>query len=199
MPHIKWAGVVRGELASYQQGQLPANAVKLAMPATTSELMRKAAIFLLIPFVVIFAAMFGKTFLSRQVSVDLWGVLAGVLAGFPGLLLHELLHAIPYPRQAVVYIGFYPKSLAAMALVSYPLSRRKFIRMSLLPMLLGAIPMLLFLLLPAGLLKLNGFLFGFAAMGLTSPYPDYYTVFQVLRQTPSRCRLQFAGDDLYYL
>ena len=34
-------------------------------------------------------------------------------------------------------------------------------------------------------------------MGLVSPYPDLYNVFQVLRQTDSDCKLQFYEDDLY--
>lgn len=42
-------------------------------------------------------------------------------------------------------------------------------------------------------------MFGFAIMGLISPYPDCFNVFEVLRQTPAGCIPQNAvmiGDRL---
>ena len=198
MPRIRWLGFIKGDLASYQQGALPQGAVKLDMPRSTGELMKKAAVFLPVPFTAIFAAMFGKTYLNGQAVVSPVWVIVGVCAGFPALLLHELLHAFPYPKDATVHIGIYPKALAAVALVSYPVVRRRFIVMSLLPVVLGLAPMALFLLLPPEWRPLNGFLFGFAAMGLVAPYPDFYQVFQVLRQTPRGCRIQFVEDDIYW-
>lgn len=198
MPKIQWAGIIRDGLDRYQQGDLPPGAAPLPMPASPGQLMAKAAVVLPLPLAVIFAAMLGKTLLSGQVVISPLWVAAGVCAGFPGLLLHELLHALPYPKEAVVTIGLYPKALAAVALVSYPLSRGRFILMSLLPLALGVVPVGLFLLAPASWLEVNGFLFGFGVMGLISPYPDLYQVYQVLRRTPKGCRLQFWGDGLYY-
>ena len=64
--------------------------------------------------------------------------------------------------------------------------------------ILGIVPIALFLCFPPDWTAWNGFFFGFAAMGLVSPYPDLYNVFQVLRQTPRRCQIQFWGDDTYY-
>ena len=45
------------------------------------------------------------------------------------------------------------------------------------------------------------FIIGFVAsfMGLISPYPDCYNVYQVLKQTPSRCYIQNYGDDTYWI
>lgn len=198
MPRIHWAGMIRGGLDGYQQGDLPPGAVPLPMPGSTGQLMAKAAVFLPLPLAVIFAAMLGKTLSSGQVVIAPLWVGLGVCVGVPGLLLHELLHALPYPKEAVVTIGFYPKALAAVALVSYPISRRRFILMSLLPLVLGVVPIGLFLLTPASWLGVNGFLFGFGVMGLVSPYPDIYNVYQVLRHTPKECQVQFWGDGLYY-
>ncbi len=198
MPGIRWAGMIRGGLDGYQRGDLRPGAVPLPMPDSTGQLMAKAAVFLPLPLAVIFAAMLGKTLSSGQVVVSPLWVAAGVCAGFPALLLHELLHAMPYPRDAVVTIGIYPKALAAVALVSYPLSRGRFVLMCLLPLVLGVVPMGLFLLAPADWLGVNGFLFGFGVMGLVSPYPDIYNVYQVLWHTPKGCQVQFWGDGLYY-
>ena len=97
MPGIRWAGMIRGGLDGYQRGDLPPGAVEIPMPASTGQLMAKAAVFLPLPMAVIFAAMLGKTLSSGQVVVSPLWVAAGVCAGFPALLLHELLHAMPYP------------------------------------------------------------------------------------------------------
>lgn len=98
-----------------------------------------------------------------------------------------------------MYIGIYPKALAAVALASYPLKRRRFIEMSLLPFLLGIAPMALFWISPAEASHWNGLWFGLAVMGLISPYTDAYNVYQVLKQTPKACRIQFWGDDTFWI
>ena len=59
-------------------------------------------------------------------------------------------------------------------------------------------PIGLILQAPADWLGVNGFLFGFGVMGLVSPYPDIYNVYQVLWHTPKGCQVQFWGDGLYY-
>lgn len=197
MPRLQWLGMIQGSLASCQQGELPPGARQLKLPASAGSLQMRAAVFLPLPLALIFGAMFAKTYACGQAAASPLWIVLGVCAGFPALALHELLHALPYPKEAVVRIGFYPKALAAVALVSHPISRGRFVVMSLLPVVLGAAPLLLFLFTPPGWRGLNGFLFGFGAMGLVSPYPDYYQVYQVLRQTPKGCRLQFVGDGLY--
>ncbi|WP_158591035.1 DUF3267 domain-containing protein [Acutalibacter sp. 1XD8-33] len=199
MPKLKWAGIIRGEAGALQQGvPLPGDAVKMAMPASMGEMMKKAAVFLPLPLTVLLGAMFVKTYLSGQVVVQPVFTVLGFCASVPALLLHELLHALPYPKTAVVHIGLVPQAMAAVVLVSHPLGRGRFIFMSLLPTILGIVPIALFLCFPPDWTAWNGFFFGFAAMGLVSPYPDLYNVFQVLRQTPRRCQIQFWGDDTYY-
>lgn len=199
MPRMIWAGLLRKSPAEYQKGQLPENARKLVMPSSMEEMMLRALPFLVLPVGMICLSMFLKTILSGQIVIHPAYLPLGLLAGFAGLLLHEVLHAVVYPSQATVYIGVYPRAFAAVALASHPLSRGRFILMSLLPAILGILPLVLFLSSPAEARHLNGFLFGFAIMGLTSPYPDFYNVFQVLRQTPAGCRVQCFGDDLYWL
>ncbi len=197
MSQIKWVGIIKTELSDYQRGELPENAVKMRMPQSTGEMMVKALPFLTIPFVIVFASMFVKTYVSKQVVNPLF-VLLGVVSGFIALLFHEWLHAVVYPKKATVYIGIYPKAFAAVALASYPLKRKRFIGMSLLPVILGVIPLALFCFMPSGMKELNGFLFGFSMMGLFSTYPDIYNVYQVLCQAPKGSWIQFEGDDLYY-
>lgn len=198
MPKIKWIGIINGDAARFQKGELGSGAVKLDMPATMADMMVRALPFAIPPFLVIFLSMFLKTFLSHQRVVSPMYILAGVIAGFVGLGLHELLHAAVYPREAAVYIGWDLRAFAAVALVSYPLKRGRFIWMSLLPVVLGAAPMAVFCASPGAWTAWNGFWFGFAVMGLMSPYPDFYNVYQVLRQTPKGCWVQIYGEDMVW-
>ena len=169
------------------------------MPESINETMVKALPFLIVPILVIVASMFLKTYFSREIVISFPFFILGLMVGFLFLVVHEYLHAVMYPKNAVVYIGIVPHYFAAVALSSYPLSRIRFVIMSLLPSLLGIIPIVFFWIMPPIYREVNGFLFGAAALGLTSPYPDYYNVFQVLKQTPSGCQIQFYKDDTYYI
>lgn len=198
MPKIKWAGKI-DDISAYQKGNLSQNAQKMKMPQTMGEMMIKAIPFLIMMWALVFIVMLIKTMHCGERTFSPLFIVFGVLAGFPLLLVHELLHGVVYPKDAVVHIGIIPKNFAAVALASYPLSKARFILMSLLPFILGIIPLVLFIVMPSSLKALNGFLFGMAIMGMISPYSDCYNVYQVLKQAPKTAKLQFYGDDLYYI
>lgn len=199
MAHIKWIGIIKKETSEYQKGYLDSNAKKMVLPATMNEMMIKAFPFTIVPFATILLSIFIKTSLAEQMVIAPVSFVIGFVVGFAGLIAHEWLHAIMYPAKATVYIGFYPKSFAAVALASYPLKKIRFIIMSLLPLLLGMIPIVIFWFSPVEWKSWNGFWFGFAMLGLISPYPDCYNVYQVLKQTPPRCWIQSYGDDTYWI
>lgn len=91
-----------------------------------------------------------------------------------------------------------PKQFAAVALVSYPLKRKQFIWMSLLPLVLERVPLMAFICSPVSWLSLNRILFGMAVMGMVSPYPDFYNIYIVLKQVPPEANIQSAGDHMFW-
>lgn len=196
MPKIKWIGLIKEEkMKDYQVGELSKNAKKMNMPTTSKEMMIKALPFIIPALVILFLSVYfksGEFFLLRLY------IIIGVLLGFLALITHELLHAIVYPKNANVYIGI-AKPITFVALASYPLKKEKFILMCLLPYILGIIPLILFWIMPITDMKIHSILFGLSAMGLGSPYPDLFNVYQVLKQTPKNCKIQFYKDDTYYI
>ena len=196
MPKIKWIGLIKEEkMKDYQVGELSKNAKKMNMPTTSKEMMIKALPFIIPALVILFLSVYfksGEFFLLRLY------IKIGVLLGFLALIIHELLHAIVYPKNANVYIGI-AKPITFVALASYPLKKEKFILMCLLPYILGIIPLILFWIMPITDMKIHSILFGLSAMGLGSPYPDLFNVYQVLKQTPKNCKIQFYKDDTYYI
>ena len=196
MPKIKWIGLIKEEkMKDYQVGELSKNAKKMNMPTTSKEMMIKALPFIIPALVILFLSVYfksGEFFLLRLY------IIIGVLLGFLALIIHELLHAIVYPKNANVYIWI-AKPITFVALASYPLKKEKFILMCLLPYILGIIPLILFWIMPITDMKIHSILFGLSAMGLGSPYPDLFNVYQVLKQTPKNCKIQFYKDDTYYI
>lgn len=198
MPDIKWLGIIKDDLGQYQRGELPKDAMKVDIPDDMDEIMVRSIPFYLVGIVIVFASVFGKVMITKQFPFSpMWAVI-GFAIGFLALIIHELLHAIVYPSEATVYVGIYPKSFVAVALSAYPLRRWRFVLMSLLPTVLGIVPITLFLVLPSELKMVNGIMLGMAMMGLTSPSVDFYNVFKVLRETPRGSILQYHGDCLYY-
>lgn len=199
MPKIHWIGIIdEKEIEKYQKGELNSKAVKMKMPKTMNEMMTKALPFLIPAFIIMFSLMNIKSSINQQNVVNRPFILIGAIIGFVLLLVHEVLHVIVYPKGVNAYIGI-AKPITFVALASYPLSKKRFIIMCLLPYMLGIIPLIAFWLSPAYLTELNGVLFGMACMGMASPYPDAYTVYQVVKQVPKNRKVQYYGDDTYYV
>ena len=197
MPRIKWVGMIR-DIDIYQTGVLPKHAIQLRLPRDLNGMMTTALPFALPPALLCVGSVFLKTMLHHYKQAQPLFILTGVLLGLLLLLVHELIHAMIYPPDAYVYIGIVPQSFAAVALASHPMKRSRYLLMTLLPAVLGIVPLILFWMLPAKMTAVNSILFGLAVMGLVSPYTDYYTAYQVIRQTPKNCFVQNEKDDVYY-
>ena len=142
MFNIKWIGIIKdGDIKKYQKEELDEQAVKMKMPKSSKEQMIKAIPFLIPAIIVMFLAMVIKTYIAKDIVIKGWGILIGLLIGFILLFVHEFLHAIVYPKKVKKYIGIV-KPFTPVALASYPLSKKRFVLMCLLPYILGIIPLI---------------------------------------------------------
>ena len=183
-------------ISKYQCGNLPDNSIKLKAPAT-EEIQKKAFPIADVLCAVMFIPMFLKSFSNHMSVIEPICILVVVILGFILLFVHEILHAVVYPKSANVTIGNLKNKFFFVALASYPLKRSRFIFMSLLPLVLGIVPLLIFIISPLHLLVLNSIMFGTAYLGMISPYPDIYNVIIVLKQTKKHDHIMFYGDDMY--
>ena len=181
----------------YQCGNIPHNAKKMNSPSSINEMMKKATPIAIILCLIMMISMFIKTYVSNQIVIHPIAILFGFLIGFALLLVHELLHAIVFPKKADVTIGKLKGKLVFVALASYPLKKTRFIVMCLLPFLLGIIPLIVFAFSPADKTILNGLMFGMAGIGMVSPFPDGYNDFLVLKPTKNKDSIMFYEDDIY--
>ena len=185
------------DIKEYQRGNLPENALRLDTPHSIAETLKKAAPIEAVLCVVLFVAMFIKSIVNHDLVIHPIAVAFGFIIGFLLLTIHELLHAVVYPKAANVTVGKLKGKLVFVALASFPMSRQRFILMSLLPFVLGIIPLLAFVISPAEYKIFNGLMFGMAAMGMVSPSADVYNVIIVSRQAKKTDKIMFFEDDLY--
>lgn len=184
------------DINKYQTGKLPDMAQKIETPKT-DEMMKKASPIAVVLCLSLAIIMFIKTYSEKEAVVTPIMVIIGFVIGFGLLLAHEMLHAIVYPKDATVTIGKLKGKFTFVALASYPLKRSRFIIMSLLPFLLGIIPLCVFIISPVQLKELNGIMFGMACMGMVSPFPDVFNVITVLRKADKNEKIMFYKDDMY--
>lgn len=185
------------DVKEFQCGNLSLNAIKIDVPNTIDEMMKKAAPIAITLCIIMFVTMILKTTLNHTVVVHPLAIFIGFIIGFIMLPIHEWLHAIVYPRDAAVTIGKIKGKMIFVALASYPIKRKRFILMCLLPFILGIVPLLAFVFSPAEHRVFNGLMFGMACMGMVSPFPDVYNVISVLKYSKPNDKIMFYEDDIF--
>lgn len=180
MPKIIWKGIIKSE-QDFPTANLPKSTKKLDGEEDLKKIQIKALPFMIPSVLICFICMFIKTWAASEPVVSIGFLFLGVIIGILLILAHELLHAVAFPKTATVYIGIMPKSLTAVALSSSPVKRNRYIFLSILPIILGIIPLIVFCFTASDLKELNGILFGMAIMGMVSVYPDLYNIFHILK------------------
>lgn len=197
MPKIIWKGIIKSE-NDFPTADIPKNAKKLDSEEDLKKMQIKALPFMIPSVLICFISIFVKTFMINEKVINISFLFIGVIIGFFLIIVHELLHAIAFPKNATVYIGIMPQNLTAVALSSSPVKRNRFIFLSILPIILGLIPLVIFCFSNNGLKELNGILFGMAIMGMVGVYPDIYNIVNILRVVPEDATIQNNKNETYY-
>ncbi len=197
MPNIMWQGVIKSE-EEFPASEIPQNAVRVEMEEDIKRMQMKALPFMIPSVLICLVCMLVKTVIAGERVVHFGFLFVGVLAGLLLLVVHEVLHAVAYPKDATVYLGIMPKSMALVALSPSPVKRNHFLFLSILPVILGVIPLVLFCISSSSLRELNGLLFGMAVMGMVSVYPDLYNAAHILKKVPSGAMIQNDKNVTYY-
>ena len=175
---------------------VPENSVLIDRP---NDIFKASIPYMILPCMVCFAAIFTKKSLSDEFIFDFWFIPLSFLIGFfAAMPLHELLHAVCYPKGANVYIGVSLKQLRAYAASSAPLSKGRYILMSLMPMIPGILFLAVFLVCPISMKWLMTICAVPSFMGLISPAPDYMDVLILLRKVPKGAMIQATEDGLVW-
>ena len=194
--------IYRGRYTGESQlprADLPPGAVPFREPADTAALNLAAMKWSLLALAA--AAALGVVTIPLRgglvLGAGFW-FMAGFAASFLTLLPHELLHGLCFGRGAEVHLFVSPKDLMAFVVCTRPVSRGRFILMSLLPNLIfGWLPFLLWCLTPysgAG----SDILLWFSSCCISFGGGDYLNVWNALRQMPRGSVQQISGFHSYW-
>ena len=176
------------------KGALPANAVKFIEPDNFNQFFTKAALFIIPSVLAIMLLMYLSYLLHGALVFDITWI--GIALYFLTLLPHEILHALCFGKNAEVEL--YIASMALFVTSTQPISKARFIFLSLFPSLLfGWLPMLIWVILPHNEIYSNH-LFTFATLSIVTGIGDYLNVFNALRQAPNGSICQLSGFHSYW-
>lgn len=194
MSKIKIIGIIKEtDIKKYQKYSTNKKMIKISNDSDNIQI--KAIPICIFLILLCNLLLFYKIF-SVSIKINLLFFIVGFIIGFLLLIVHELLHGIVYPKNVNVYIGFV-KPISFVVLASYPMSKKRFILMCLLPFILGIIPLIIFLLSTNSIICCVSF--GIMSLGIISPYPDVYNVYQVIKKVPKNKKVLFFEDSMMYL
>ena len=189
----KFIGIVKADYA-YEYEPLPENA-KLMNGGKAGTIALVAGAF---GIAAGYALLLVKQYMlnSGEAVISKPFILPGAVFGALLLLLHEFLHLVPYPKNSTKIISV--KGGTPSAFCPSAVSKSAFIVSSLLPVLLGIIPLILFMLLPSAYRVTNTLLWTVGTIGLASPANDYADVIRCMRSVPPECKIQSGKGGFYY-
>ncbi len=193
MPHIVWCGNKKWD-HEFPEKPLPENAVKIERKA---DIFNGSLLYGIVPFLICLLVIYIKWHWLGTKAVYPALVPVGILIGLFLIPVHELLHAACYCKGQTVYVGISLEKIAAFAVCHEKISRNRFVVMSLMPMLLGIIPLALFLAAPSSPI-LTAICVPAGIIGMLSPMPDYMDVHMVCRQVPEGAYIQSQNDGIYW-
>lgn len=192
---IIWEGNKKEFGTSHQSPPVPQNAVKIR---DAEGFIGKALPFGIAPMVLCMFTVFLKAFINKEPPISPIFLIPAFLLGFiVALPLHEFAHAVCYPKEATVWVGLCVRKMQAYAISYYPLTKGRFIGISLAPAVLGIIPLIGVIFIPITMKPLLTICIVSAFMGLISPAPDYMDVISVLRKAPKCAVICDSQDGLY--
>lgn len=197
--NLVWKGINKSN-DQLPVGRLPENAVKFKEPNSMAMLNVVASLFVIPIFIFVGATMFLKYLISGDPEVfsTVTFNFLGITLAFIAVLPHELLHAKAFPKQAEVELWVKPKALIAFVVSTYPVTKNRFIFISLLPNLIfGFIPLMIWVFVP-GNSMFNEVLFSFATFSLLLGVGDYLNVFNTITQMPKGSMTQLSGMNSYW-
>lgn len=191
MRRVCWIGKVNtAEDLEYKP--MPQNRVKLERSTKGIWL----AIAILMGFCL--GILFLKRKLAGNFKLGIFSKIAAVVISIGALFFHEYLHTIPYDKNYDSYIGIDNNCKMLFSFCADPISKKKYIISSLLPALIGIIPLIGFIICPISFTQLNSFLWIFGTINLLTPIVDYIDVLEVLRKVPKYGFVQSGKDGFYY-
>ena len=184
------------DMGQLPTGNLPQNAIKFKEPDNFVKLNLYAFLYGIPAYLLTILIVVTSTILHDKPVPNFHFV--GIILAFLTVLPHEILHAIGFGKGAEVELYFSPKNLVAFVACTKPVSKGRFIFLSLLPNLVfGWLPLIIWALMP-GYGVYSNILYTFSVMGVLFGAGDYMNIFNAIFQMPKGSMQQLSGFNSYW-
>ena len=201
---IKWVGAYE-KIQEFPKSQLPSHAKRVDSYKSVDNLINSSFIYF-IPIILIFAVVkilkiFSHTNITQDINIlthiSILGI--SVLLSLVAALIHELLHALVYPRKAVVLFGYLTEVGALFITSTCAMKKRRFLIMLLFPaFVLGILPLSIYSVLDVSRFSYVEILFWASFFSLLFCVGDFSVFFRILRVVPKNSIIQNSGNDTYW-
>lgn len=175
---------------------LPENAKMFKEPKSMTVALLVSTLFVIPALFGVLLFMIGSFLIHGDFTLDTTWVGLGLV--LLSLIPHELLHAICFGKDAQVDLYIAPKQLALFVVCTRPITKARFIFLSLFPSLLfGWLVLAVWMILPYNA-AYSGHLFTFSFLSILAGAGDYMNVFNAITQMPKGSMQQLSGFNSYW-
>ena len=194
---ICFKGFVKN-LAILPENDLPDDAIPFKEPKTIGTATIVSGLFSLVALGIVYAVSILLGFLRDFNAITYFFDLHGLVLLLLLIIPHEVLHALCYPKKSTVNIYIIAKYLSGCAWSSTPISKKRFIIMSLFPyFVLSIAPLILLMVVPHNELILQT-LIGLASYSALSCGGDFLNAFNALTQMPNNSMEILSKANSYW-
>jgi len=191
--------IFKGVYKSNEQlpkGVLPKGAVKFAEPDNFAQLFWYSLLYTIPTSILIALFVFISHLIHGALVVNVSNI--GFVLSLLAIIPHELLHAVCFEKSAEVELYISPKNFAVFVLSVQPVSKLRFIFLSMLPnLILAWIPLVIWVIMPYSN-AISDLLLTYAAFSALMGVGDYMNVFNAIRQMPKGSMQQISGFNSYW-
>lgn len=125
------------------------------------------------------------------------GYLIGLGLAVLFLVIHELIHGLSCPRD--ITVNYYYSIYGITCYPLEPMNRNRYIFMAIAPaVILGFIPLIIWILMPVRFVMINSILFTFSLGSLGGSSADIYNLLKALIKVPKESFIQASGLKVYW-
>jgi hypothetical protein len=138
-----------------------------------------------------------KAYVTTGLELSRLYLTLGLAIAFLFFIIHEVLHAICFPKSSPVYFHYTNQGLGTTS--AAPITRARFLGVNLLPVcLLGIVPLIAWLFMPKEFPAVNSLLPGFSVVHFCALFQDVYNVFNVISTVSANAIIQISGARIYW-
>lgn len=185
---VKWIGKYSGD--NLPTADICNNAHELP------EVTNKSAVLIIPIILLLLSILIIKSRFLTGVILDRRYLLVGLICGFLMTPIHELLHAVCFPKGNTVYMFYTTYGLGTTCLS--PIQKPRFIFINIFPsIILGVLPLIVFLCVPREFTVLNNILYGISFVNIGASYADYMNVIHLFK-VPRNATIQISREKIYW-